>query len=122
REAGDIVGRKLLQAEADADAQRAAENRQQREIEADRLQRDQHGDHQKNRAHELAEDDAEVRIDLRRAVQALLDDSRDPQRDDQREDDDQHGGADRQQRDVRLAERNLNVVERGGDFRKQSEK
>ena len=44
REAGDVVARELLQPEADADAKRAAEYRQQREVDAHRLQREQHAD------------------------------------------------------------------------------
>ncbi len=40
-EAGNVVGGKFLQAESDADDQRAAKHRKQRQIEADRLQRDQ---------------------------------------------------------------------------------
>ena len=42
REAGDVVRRELLQAEADADAERAAEDGEERQVEADLLERDQH--------------------------------------------------------------------------------
>ena len=86
REARDVVGRELLQAEADADAERAAEHREQRQVEADRLQRDQHADDEQERAHELAR--ARRACWLSSAVaadEALLEEARQPQRDDQRE-------------------------------------
>jgi hypothetical protein len=99
----------------------AAENGQQREIEADRPQRDQHTDDEQDRAHELAEHDAEVRVELGRLDQTLFDETGNPQRDDQREHDDQHRRADRQKRDTRFPQRNLDVVERVGDLGKQAE-
>ena len=42
REAGDVVGGELLQAEPDAHAERTAEHREQRKVEADCIERDQH--------------------------------------------------------------------------------
>ena len=45
------------------DAERAAEHREQREIDADRLQREQHADHEQQRAHDLGEHDAHVDVE-----------------------------------------------------------
>ena len=48
-EARNVVGGDLLQAEAEADAERAAEHRQRGQIDADRGQADQHGHHDQQR-------------------------------------------------------------------------
>ena len=49
-EAADVVGGDLLQAEAEADAERAAEHRQRRQVDADRRQREHQADEQQQRA------------------------------------------------------------------------
>ena len=49
----DVVRGELLQAEPDADTERAAEHGEERQVEADRPERDQHADDEQHRAQEL---------------------------------------------------------------------
>ncbi len=113
RETGDVVGGELLQAEPDADAERAAEDGEQREVEADLLERDQHADDDQHRLDRLRQQRAQVDVELRCAREALLDQPGDPQHQHQCERDDGKALEDRQHRDLRLADRQYQFVEDG---------
>ncbi len=85
REAGDVVGRELLQAEPDAHAERAAEDGQQREVEADRVAARSARRRTSRTARTTFASTARRLVSTRRARQALLDEPGQPQRHDQRD-------------------------------------
>ena len=80
-EAADVVGRELLQAQAEPDADRAAQHRQRGEVDAHRRQRQQQADEDQHRAHEVGRGLAPRQPLAGRALEHLrLDRRRDPQR------------------------------------------
>ena len=87
-EAGNVTGGDLLQAEADAHAQRAAEHRQRRQVDAHQRQADQHRQHDQKRLRQAGEHQAEIAVDRFRLQQACFHQAADPQGQQQR---DQHG-------------------------------
>jgi hypothetical protein len=103
--------RELLQPEPDPDAERTAEHRQQREIDADRLQRDQQPHDEQHGAQDLAEHHAHAAVDPCGALEPLLDQSRQPQRRRDRQDHDDRCPQELEHRDVPGAERDLHRVE-----------
>ena len=80
-EAADVVGGDLLQAEAEADADRAAEHRQRGQVDADRREREHQADEQQHRAHQGRGDLAQREV-LAAGVreQLPLEHRRDPER------------------------------------------
>mmetsp|Transcript_6962 Transcript_6962/g.29423 ORF Transcript_6962/g.29423 Transcript_6962/m.29423 type:complete len:668 (+) Transcript_6962:319-2322(+) len=79
-EAAHIVGRQLLQAEAQAHAQRAAQHAQRRQVDAGGRQREQQADEQQHRAHRVGRDLAHRQVQRLAAQQLRLDGRRNPQR------------------------------------------
>jgi hypothetical protein len=102
-EAAHVVGRQLLQAEAQADAERAAQHRQRREVHAHGRQREQEADQQQAARIALTatlRSDRSVTASRSMRFQA----AGDPQRQHQHQAGRQHALEDAQQADARLAE------------------
>ena len=113
----------FCETETDADAERAAEHRQQREIETDCLQRESARRRSASIARtNLPSTTRKLTSEMRRLGQPLLDETRDPQRYDQREDDDQYRAVPIDSSDVRVtADGYLDVVERVRDLGQKAE-
>src|SRR6185295_17766149 len=121
RESGDVVAGELLQSQADAYAESAAENRQHGHVDADDRQRHQHGDQQKQRPRYFRRYNAEIPVEMRTAHQPLLEQARSPKRQHDGDDDDDRVAPEIEDAELALADRHPRVFERGADFRQHAD-
>jgi hypothetical protein len=119
-EATDVVGGQLLQAEADAHAQGAAEHAQRGEVDARGLQREQQADEEQQRAQRVGRHLADAEVVGRALEQLGLEPRRDPQRRHQHHDRGDHALDDVGHRDARGADLPGDVVELLHDQRQQA--
>src|SRR6266567_7658456 len=120
-ETGDVVAGELLQSEPDPYAERPAENRKHRQVDAYEGKRDQDADQDQNGAEDLRQHHPQIVVEVRQPHHALLDQARHPERQYQHDDDDQCVASEVEYADLGLAYGHACFFERRSDVRQNAD-